>query len=734
MAGDYTFFIKSLEPQRLLLNGTAVIDDFAVPSRAERSAVYTAAAPGWVSIRYDVSDITGGPVQAKLEWTTPDNPTRRLIRTQETPAVGPGAIAASHQVLRYQTDATLTGQDDDFHLSSTVGSYHGGQWLADTAHSPAIDAGDPTIGVTETVASLGTPLDIQHGNRLNLGFEGNTRRASRSAAETVRVVSPHGGDKVEQGQTIEVRWTSDGLGTPAAYGDVVLGDAPYAYYRLGESSGTTAADSSGSARNGTYVNGVTLGAAGALAGDANTAAQLDGVNDHVDLPDGFADFTGGFSAEVWANPTSVGSWQRFFDLGRGQNLDNIILTREGTTNNLFFQVVSGGVAGGIVRAANAIELNTWQHFAVTMDATGQVTLYKNGEVIASGTTTVPGNLTRTSSFIGRSNWSTDAFYAGRMDEVSFYSRALNVAEVRSHYRSLDRGAVDIDLVRGDNPASVATIATATDDDGVFAWTIPTSVTPANDYRLRIRASQGLAEGRSYAPFLITADTNVFYVNDTALTGDQFTTAVGNNANSGTTPDDPVRSIYTLIHSYDLGPGDVIRVDTGSYHVPINIRIAAEDAGVTIVGPTGGADGAARPPQHERSSHRRRAPLRFRYCGRVRSDVPQSFADRRGTGTARRGRPPSPCRRARSHSTMTTSGSSPTGPAPRRFSPAIRPTARRAIGRRTRIPASKFEATNALVENNIAFKIGTQFGAGLVVGSFSSGQHDRQFYGPQQPGP
>lgn len=59
---------------------------------------------------------------------------------------------------------------------------------------------------------------------------------------------------------------------PAAYRTEVLTDSPLAYLRLGEASGTTAADEQG-AHAGTYTNTPTLGATGAVVG--NTAVSFD---------------------------------------------------------------------------------------------------------------------------------------------------------------------------------------------------------------------------------------------------------------------------------------------------------------------------------------------------------------------------------------------------------------------------------------------------------------------------
>jgi len=60
----------------------------------------------------------------------------------------------------------------DYHLQSTVGSFHGGLWLPDPLHSPCIDAGDPDS------AFANEPLP--NGGRINMGFEGNTAEASLS--------------------------------------------------------------------------------------------------------------------------------------------------------------------------------------------------------------------------------------------------------------------------------------------------------------------------------------------------------------------------------------------------------------------------------------------------------------------------------------------------------------------------------------------------------------------------
>src|SRR5262249_50290124 len=156
------------------------------------------------------------------------------------------------------------------------------------------------------------------------------------------------------------------------------------FYRLGEASGTAAADASGNGLTATYVGGPTLGAVGSPVGGSDTAVQLNGTGQYIQMPNGFADFTSGLTLEIWANPTAVSNGARFFDLGNGPYAENIILYRSGTTNDLRFAIYRGGSVVTDVTAPNAIQLNSWQHFAVTMDVAGTVKLFKNGQVIATG--------------------------------------------------------------------------------------------------------------------------------------------------------------------------------------------------------------------------------------------------------------------------------------------------------------------------------------------------------------
>jgi len=203
----------------------------------------------------------------------------------------------------------------------------------------------------------------------------------------------------------------------------------YGWWKFDETSGSIASDSSGKDKHGTLINGPVW-----VAGQINNALQFDGTNDYVDIPDGFDNFQTGLTINVWAYPTAVKNYARFVDFGNGSASDNLAFSREGTTNNVFFEVwIGGSRAGDRIVATGAIALNTWQMFTVTVDSAGNTTIYKNAQPVATGTTGIPKNITRTNNYIGRSNWGGDAYYQGIMDDVRIYSYPLEQADIQAIY-------------------------------------------------------------------------------------------------------------------------------------------------------------------------------------------------------------------------------------------------------------------------------------------------------------
>ncbi|MCY2962324.1 MAG: right-handed parallel beta-helix repeat-containing protein [Planctomycetota bacterium] len=157
------------------------------------------------------------------------------------------------------------------------------------------------------------------------------------------------------------------------------------------------------------------------------------------------------------------------------------------------------------------------------------------------------------------------------------------------WRSHDfAGTVDIELWQVGGSTPTATIADNTPNSGEFLWLIPQATPAATNYFVKIvRNDNSLLLDQSNAPFEIAPPVSVYYVNDNSTAGDEYSTTIGDNGNTGLLPNSPKASIAAILAAYDVGPGDVIRVDTGTYVLDGNLVLRSKDSGVRIEGPQTG---------------------------------------------------------------------------------------------------------------------------------------------------
>jgi hypothetical protein len=206
---------------------------------------------------------------------------------------------------------------------------------------------------------------------------------------------------------------------------------PVGWWKLDETAGTTAADSSGSGNNGT-VNGGAQWANGQLGG----ALQCDGADDYVALPIGplISTLTNS-TFTLWANYSQAGgNWQRLFDIGTGETVNMFLTPAIGGSNTgvMRFAITTGGSGAESQLSAPSRLATGWHHIAVAINADAMtMQLYLDGVVAVSGTTAVlPTNLGNTTqNWLGRSEYGADAYYQGLLDDFRIYDRTLTQAEV-----------------------------------------------------------------------------------------------------------------------------------------------------------------------------------------------------------------------------------------------------------------------------------------------------------------
>jgi len=218
------------------------------------------------------------------------------------------------------------------------------------------------------------------------------------------------------------------------YADLVMAAAPVGYWRLDETSGTVAYDSSGKGNQGTYINSPTLAQIPTI--DNGLAIQLDGVNDYVSANSVTGYITNELTLELWVKP-AAGGIIAAFNSGAGGN-KAMIHYHAGSGNLAYFDNNVSDVLVG------SYPLNQWYHIVVTIDSSYYVKYYVNGALVAefqSGSSAMPGSGDRFS--IGQ-EWDTDTpseFFTGIVDEVAIYDRLLSEYEITTHAPDTDGDGV-----------------------------------------------------------------------------------------------------------------------------------------------------------------------------------------------------------------------------------------------------------------------------------------------------
>lgn len=221
-------------------------------------------------------------------------------------------------------------------------------------------------------------------------------------------------------------------GTPtSSYASAVLADHPLDYWRLGESSGSTATDSSGNGNSLAY-HGVSLGQPGALSGDSNTAAGLTGstgsyinANPFNGLP------TTAITIEMWVKTTGTGTGLLSYAIP-GSPFRLLLYKPE----NLMFTDGSRWLGTGV-----SVNDGQWHDLVWTWRASdGQSQLYKDGTLMFTGHlttyTSIPNGgsliLGQVQHSVGGGIQANQAFN-GSMDEVAIYGSVLSASRIQAHY-------------------------------------------------------------------------------------------------------------------------------------------------------------------------------------------------------------------------------------------------------------------------------------------------------------
>lgn len=225
----------------------------------------------------------------------------------------------------------------------------------------------------------------------------------------------------------------------SVYGSEIGVDTPALWWRLGESSGTTATDASGNGLAGTYGGGATANSgAGLIVNDANAAIHFDGVDDDVELAGSFT-LGANFSIELWVNAETDASFTRFL-VEIGSVYDGIQLKSDvsgGGTKLIYrYEDASGTPFAEYTSTANVFDGAT--HHVVITQAGATTNLYVDNVEGKTLTTGAAGSVTWAAKPVKLgagevSGTSATKYLVGTIDEFAIYTSALTSGQVTTHY-------------------------------------------------------------------------------------------------------------------------------------------------------------------------------------------------------------------------------------------------------------------------------------------------------------
>ena len=242
-----------------------------------------------------------------------------------------------------------------------------------------------------------------------------------------------------------------------------------AAYSFNEGSGTSAADSSGNSNTGAIGS-----ASWITTGKYGNALSFNGSSARVTVPDSPSlDLTTGMTLEAWVFPTASGGWRDVIYKGP----DDIYYLMGSSDSGA---PATGGTFTAPLPASSALPSSVWSHLAATFDG-ATLRLFVNGVEVASRPV-----LAQIATSTGALTIGGDALYgqyfAGRIDEVRVYGRALSANELQTDMNTPVGGSGPADTTPPTDPTGLS--ATAVSQSQVnLAWTGSTDNVAVTGYRV-----------------------------------------------------------------------------------------------------------------------------------------------------------------------------------------------------------------------------------------------------------
>src|SRR3989338_39996 len=210
--------------------------------------------------------------------------------------------------------------------------------------------------------------------------------------------------------------------------DFNLPEGAISYWKLDETSGTTAYDSFGT-NNGTLYNSPTW-----TSGKFNNALNFTGGTgtdaDYVQVNNSYSINPERITVEAWAKSGGA-TWNNYGTIVSKR--DAYILHPVSASKNMQFYIYAGGAWQSVTFTADgSFDITQWHHYVGTYDGSN-IKIYVDGVLKTTTAYTGVINITDTGVLtIGRDD-GLDRYLNGSIDDAAVYNRALTADEVLGRY-------------------------------------------------------------------------------------------------------------------------------------------------------------------------------------------------------------------------------------------------------------------------------------------------------------
>jgi len=143
---------------------------------------------------------------------------------------------------------------------------------------------------------------------------------------------------------------------------------------------------------------------------------------------------------MFTGTAATGAWERIIDFGITSNDGNIVLARSSTSTQLTWGIRNGAVDCAVLSLSNSVPQNTWLRIVAQYYSSNfRLNLTVNG---VSSTVICPSARTdkiTTNTFVGRSLWTGDASFQGKIAGLYAVDALLPDAEISQIISSMDIG-------------------------------------------------------------------------------------------------------------------------------------------------------------------------------------------------------------------------------------------------------------------------------------------------------